>query len=136
MLLKGGDMRISQVPWKPVEHVPRSTTPVVDEDSTLCRPRRSPSALGTASANHELFPLSELSHAARVLAVYASPPWLPIVDATLATGGGASPCLDGTFTRWVSLLSFCFWISYIRGLLSARAFLAHPKSERSDHGGS
>jgi hypothetical protein len=84
VLFKGGDMRISQVPWKPVERVPRSSTPVVDEDSTHCRPRRSPSASARASAKPRV-PISELSHAAHVLAVYASPPWLPIVDATLAT---------------------------------------------------
>jgi hypothetical protein len=125
VLLKGGDMRISQVPWKPVERVPRSSTPVVDEDSTHCRPRRSPSASARASAKprdplfrgsvtRPTFSLCTLRRRGYPSSTQHSLP-----------GGGVPPCLDGAFTRWVSLLSFCSWISYIRGLLSARACLAH-----------
>jgi hypothetical protein len=125
VVLKGGDMRISQVPWKPVERVPRSSTPVVDEDSTHCRPRRSPSARARASANHEFTRFrSSVTRPTFSLCTLRRRGYPSSTQHSLP-GGGAPPCLDGTFTRWVSLLSFCSWISYIRVLLSARACLAH-----------
>jgi hypothetical protein len=121
VVFESGDMRISQVPWKPVERVPRSSTPVVDEDSTLfvlvgrlplVRERRPTTTFRRfrSSVTRPTFSLCTLRRRGYPSSTQHSLP-----------GGGAPPCLNGNFTRWVSLLSLCSWISYIRGLLSARA---------------
>lgn len=129
MVVKGGDMRISQVPWKPVERVPRSSTPVADEDSTPYRPRRSPSAHAKASANHEFLNFGAQSRGPRSRCVRFAAVVTHRRRNTRYQVVEPHPAWTGNFTRWVSLLSFCSWISYIRVLLSARACLAHRMSE-------
>jgi len=78
-----GDDGISQVPWEPPVHAPRSSTPARPPRQAHCGASVLPIAAWIAAALARSF--SRLNHAARALAVYASQCRLPERHARLAS---------------------------------------------------
>lgn len=103
-LLSAGDEKISQVPGGTLHARPAlRPRPGVsvrrfDGYAVACRQQEG------VGPNHK--PISGLNHAARVLAVYASPRTIARCGARLATSRSATPWLGGTFTRWLPMIGF------------------------------
>jgi hypothetical protein len=104
----------------PLAHVPRSTTPVGRGRSADCRVPgvafRTTKNVGPTTAY-----LSELNHAARALAVYASPAGSPRPDARLASGCSTSLAGRG----WIPAGSRCRVSGQVMTSSLPRLGLAH-----------
>jgi hypothetical protein len=132
---RNGDIRISQVPWFPVEHMPRSSAPAAVVDSTRCRPptcclpclrpcRRRRLACYRDNGDFGAQSRGLCSRCVRFAGE------VTLDDATLAAEWRGHTFSDGTFTRWGTLLSFVL-VELHPSLLSARAFPGAPQTRHT-----